>query len=335
MSSSEPIKTPYLIVGAGPAGASLACFLASHNLTGILIAAAPGTAHTPRAHITNMAGLECLRDIGLDEACVKAASSGDNMVHTRWCRTMAGEEFARIYSWGNDPQRKGDYEAASPCEHVDLPQTELEPILVTRATHAGWTVRFDTKLLGFERLAPDVIVSEVEDGVTGQRYKIQSKYLFGCDGARSQVVRQLDIPLEKKPGQGLALNVLVKADMSHLIPNRTGNLHWVFTPEKDYPPWGWASLVRMVKPWKEWMFIMMPRPGADLSVDEFSPSHEECIPRVKELIGDDSVDVKILDTSKWWINEIVAKYYSDGNMYVCPFSCALSIGVILTDVVYP
>lgn len=316
--SDSPIKTPFLIVGAGPAGAALACFLGDHGLTGIMIAAAPGVAKTPRAHITNMAGLECLRDIGLDTACLTNASSGDNMTHTRWCRTMAGEEFARIYSWGNDPHRRGDYEDASPCSHVDLPQTELEPILTTRAVHTGWTLRFDTKLVAFERVkgedGGEEIISEVEDGVTGKRYKIQSKYLFGCDGARSQVVRQLDIPLDRKPQQGLALNVLVKADMSHLIPNRTGNLHWVFVPEKEYPAWGWAGLVRMVKPWKEWMFIMMPLPGADLTVDQFSPTKEECIPRVKELIGDDSVDVEILDVSKWWINEIVAQYYSDGNM---------------------
>jgi hypothetical protein len=52
-----------------------------------------------------MAALECLRDIGLEEVCQKVAVKGDSMQHTRWCKSMAGEEFARIYSWGNDPQR--------------------------------------------------------------------------------------------------------------------------------------------------------------------------------------------------------------------------------------
>lgn len=28
------------------------------------------------------------------------------MTHTRWMYSMAGEEFARIYSWGNDPMRQ-------------------------------------------------------------------------------------------------------------------------------------------------------------------------------------------------------------------------------------
>ena len=70
-----------------------------------MLAATPNTADTPRAHITNMAAVECLRDIGLEEACLKVAVPQGSMQHTRWCRSMTGEEFARIYSWGNDPAR--------------------------------------------------------------------------------------------------------------------------------------------------------------------------------------------------------------------------------------
>ncbi|KAK4663352.1 hypothetical protein QC763_607800 [Podospora pseudopauciseta] len=313
--ADEIIKTDLLIVGAGPAGAALACFLSSYGRKGIIISAASGTAHTPRAHITNMAALECLRDIGLDRQCIDVGAAGNHMVHTRWCHSMAGDEYARLYSWGNDPKRKGDYDAASPCDHVDLPQTELEPILTRRAIHTGWTLRFDTSFVSFTRPEPDVIISEVKDNLSGKTYKIQSRFLFGCDGARSQVIRELKIPLIKKPGQGLALNVLLKADLSHLVKNRTGNLHWVFQPEKEHPAWGWACIVRMVRPWDEWMFIFLPSPGADVKGDDMIASNEEYIARVKQFIGDESVDVEIKDVSKWMINETVAEYYSDGNIF--------------------
>jgi 2-polyprenyl-6-methoxyphenol hydroxylase-like FAD-dependent oxidoreductase len=98
------IETPALIVGAGPAGASLACFLAHppYSVIGILISAAPTTSQTPRAHITNPTALEFLRDIDLDSECIAGATLGDSFMHTRWCRDMTGEEYARIYSWGND-----------------------------------------------------------------------------------------------------------------------------------------------------------------------------------------------------------------------------------------
>lgn len=210
---------------------------------------------------------------------------------------------------------QGDYDAASPCDHVDLPQTELEPILTRRAVQDGWTLRFNTSFLTFTRPSPDVIISQIRDDLSNKTYKIQSRFLFGCDGARSQVIRELGIPLIKKPGQGLALNVLLKADLSHLVANRTGNLHWVFQPEREHPPWGWACIVRMVRPWDEWMFIFLPRPGADVTADDMIASNQEYLARAKEIIGDDTVHVEILDVSKWWINETVAEYYSDGNIF--------------------
>ncbi|KAL4812579.1 FAD binding domain-containing protein [Aspergillus spinulosporus] len=309
------IETEFLIAGAGPAGASLACFLTSYGLKGIMVSAAPGTADTPRAHITNMAALECLRDLGLDREILKVACDGEqHMVHTRWCHSMAGEEYARIYSWGNDPRRKGDYERASPCSPVDLPQTLLEPILVRYATWHGFTTRFDTTLLSFARDEKQRITATVRDNLSRREYQIRTRYLFGADGARSQIVKQLDLPLATKPGQGLAINVLVKADLSHLVAHRKGNLHWVMQPDRNHPSFGWMAIIRMVKPWDEWMFILFPT--RDYDPASASPSKEEYLQRIKELIGDET-PAKILNISKWYINEIVAETYSDGNNVFC------------------
>jgi 2-polyprenyl-6-methoxyphenol hydroxylase-like FAD-dependent oxidoreductase len=304
------IDTPLLIVGAGPAGASLACFLSHppYSMKGLLISAAPTTSQTPRAHITNPACFECLRDIGLEERSRELAVDGDNMVHTRWCHDMTGEEYARIYSWGNDPKRYGEYEGHTPCRHVDLPQTEFEPILIQRATAEGWDVRFRTRFLDFTKQDDGLIVSRLKDDLTGTEYQVRSKYLFGADGGRSQVIRQLGIPLIKKPGQGLALNVLVNVDLSPWVDARKGNLHWVFQPEQDYDDFAWSGLVRMVRPWHEWMFICFPKPDAEFK----EPTTEQWEKKCRQMVGQgDDFPLKILDVSRWYINEIVAEHYSD------------------------
>jgi flavin-dependent dehydrogenase len=132
-----------------------------------------------------------------------------------------------------------------------LPQTKLEPILVRHAVLNGFTCRFDTTFLSFEREPSGHIISRVQDNLTRKIYHIKSKYLFGADGARSQILRQLQIPLIKKPGQGLAINILVKVDLSHIVENRMGNLHWIMQPGEEFPAWGWTAVVRMVKPWHE------------------------------------------------------------------------------------
>lgn len=59
------------------------------------------------------------------------------------------------------------------------------------------------------------------------------------------------------------------------------------------------------------MFILFPEPGAGV---DFNPTDEEYLNCVKKMVGDDSIPCEILGVSKWFINEIVAEYYSDGNM---------------------
>lgn len=70
-----------------------------------MISAAPATTDTPRSHITNMASLECLSDIGLDVEVLKAGTPQETSEHTRWCHTMSGEEYARMYCYGNGAAR--------------------------------------------------------------------------------------------------------------------------------------------------------------------------------------------------------------------------------------
>ncbi|OJD35441.1 dichlorophenol 6-monooxygenase [Diplodia corticola] len=303
-----------LIIGTGPAGASLACFLASHGIKGLMVSRAPTNADTPRAHITNAAALECLRDIGLEDQIKNLGTKNENfMKHTRWCYSMAGREYARIYSWGNDPARKGDYERASPCKHVDLPQTLLEPALVRHATLHGFSCRFDTDLVGFVDDGARVVTT-LRDRLTGATYAVRSRFLFGADGARSHVQRQLGLPLVEKPQQGFAINVLVRADLSHLMESRPGNLHWVFQPDREHPAFAWQAVVRMVKPWNEWMFILLPDPAAGAAAENVTD--ERYLARVRELIGD-ATPAEIINVSRWYINETYAETYSSasGNVH--------------------
>lgn len=60
------------------------------------------------------------------------------------------------------------------------------------------------------------------------------------------------------------------------------------------------------------MFILLPEPGQDI-VEE--PSPEEYLARIQELIGEATIPAKITNISKWYINEVVAEHYSQGNVF--------------------
>ncbi len=50
--------------------------------------------------------VECLRDIGLEDDARKVAHPiAEYSTYQRICKTMAGEEFSRAYTFGNDPKR--------------------------------------------------------------------------------------------------------------------------------------------------------------------------------------------------------------------------------------
>jgi 2-polyprenyl-6-methoxyphenol hydroxylase-like FAD-dependent oxidoreductase len=119
----------------------------------------------------------------------------------------------------------------------------------------------------------------------------------------------------------------MEADMGHLMENRKqehlqyrlplicetgmGNLHWLLTPDKEHCEFAWIGCIRMVKPWHEWLCIVFPSPQCEKKVR----SEEEYIARVREFVGDDSIDIKIKGISTWMINEIAAEQYSKGNVF--------------------
>jgi hypothetical protein len=95
------------------------------------------------------------------------------------------------------------------------------------------------------------------------------------------------------------------------MTSRVGNLHYVVRSDVENPDFAGWSIVRMVKPWYEWLVIMMYKPTCPA---EFTPSLEQVKAQVQSVIGDDSIPVEIQRVDKWIINETVAESYSRGNM---------------------
>jgi hypothetical protein len=60
-----------------------------------------------------------------------------------------------------------------------------------------------------------------------------------------------------------------------------------------------------------WIFILFPDPDVPWSEE---PTEEQWLDRCKTLIGDDSLPMRLISISKWAVNEIVAEYYSKGNV---------------------
>ena len=180
----------------------------------------------------------------------------------------------------------------------------------------GFTARFDTEIISFhEQTDEEAVYVTVNDLLTQRNYVIRCQYLFGADGARSNILRQLGLPLAKgEASGGSAWNVFVKADLSQYMENRRGSLHWIYQHDVDHPEFAWIGFPRVVDQWNKWLIIFFPVAGYQPDKHPV-PTNEDWMKRVKQFIGDDSIPVEILDTARWQINNTVAKTYSSGRVF--------------------
>ena len=82
----------------------------------------------------------------------------------------------------------------------------MEPILLREATVRGVITNFNTEFQLFIQ-DTDGITTTVKDIISNNVYQIRSKFLVGCDGGRSEIAKQLQIPMLTQPGQGIAINM--------------------------------------------------------------------------------------------------------------------------------
>ncbi|KIF72888.1 2,4-dichlorophenol 6-monooxygenase [Streptomyces sp. 150FB] len=309
MTPTDAYDTDVLVIGSGPAGGSAALLLASYGIRTLLVTKYGWLANTPRAHITNQRTMEVLRDLGVEAEAAAAGSPADVMGDTVLCTALAGEEIGRIRSWGTGPHAATEYGAHSPCGMIDLPQTYLEPILVKNAAARGAKIRFDTEFLSLEQ-DEDGVTARLRDRLRGDEFTVRARYLIGADGGRSSVAEQIGLPIAGASGKAGSMNITFTADLSPLVAHRPSVLYWVMRPGAHLGGIG-MGLVRMVRPWKEWMLVW----GYDINQPppELDDAAAEDI--VRDLIGDLDVPVEITSSSLWTVNHSYATTYSAGRVF--------------------
>jgi 2,4-dichlorophenol 6-monooxygenase len=302
-------ETDVLVVGAGPAGLSAAALLAQHRVDAITVTKYSGTANSPRAHITNQRTLEVFRDLGIEDRVTAAATPNELMGNNVWATSFAGEEIARLKTWGSGIERRTDYEAASPSRMWNIPQHILEPIILEAARERAADVRFSTELVHITQDEKRV-QAVVRERTTGTEYTIHARYAIGADGGRSTVAEQLGFPFEGEMGLGASMNIWLEADLTKYTEHRPGTLYWMAQPGNDY--WVGAGTWICVKPFTEWVLLCMYDP-ADGEPDL---SDEAALGRARQTIGDPDIEIRIKGVTKWQINRVVATEFSRGRVFL-------------------
>lgn len=308
-SGDEAYDSDVLVVGSGPTGATCALALATYGVRVRVATKWNWLANTPRAHITNQRTLEMLRDLGVEEEATSVGSPWDLMGDTLFTTSLAGKEVARLRTWGTGANRIGDYLQGSPCPLLDIPQPYMEPVLVKSAAARGAQIAFNTEYLSHVQDQTGV-TSTLRDRLTGHEYTVRSRFLVGADGARSQIVEELGLPVEGTMGRAGTIYTLFHADLARYVERRPSILHWIMTPGAGYGEIGMGTF-RAVCPWTQWIAGW----GYDINGPEPDLRPEAVMPRVREMIGDPDVEVEIESVTTWQINQAWATRYSSGRVF--------------------
>jgi 2,4-dichlorophenol 6-monooxygenase len=107
-----------------------------------------------------------------------------------------------------------------------------------------------------------------------------------------------------------SMNIVFEADLSKYVAHRPSVLYWVLQPGAQIGGIG-AGLVRMVRPWHEWLIVW----GYD--INQPAPVVDEAMATeiVRNLVGDDTIDVKLKGTSVWSVNHMYAEQSSVGRVF--------------------
>ncbi|MFN8024738.1 MAG: FAD-dependent monooxygenase, partial [Acidimicrobiales bacterium] len=174
------LDVPFLVVGAGPTGMTLARLLARAGRACLVVERRDGPQPNPSAHVVNARTLEIFRQAGFDMAAIGSlAKQPVDSGHVNFVTRLNGELIGRLPF-----ERQGDECLAhTPTPLRNISQHRLEPLMASDLTDTpGVTLRYGTEWMSSEH-DDDGVTSVIRDVVTGRETVVRSAYLLAADGA--------------------------------------------------------------------------------------------------------------------------------------------------------
>ncbi len=298
-------EIPVLIVGAGPVGLVLAQELRHHGIASTIVERNLDTTRWPKMDITNCRSMELLRRLRLDEALRDVGVPGHFSFDVLFSTGLAGHEIARWPLASVDEMR----ERIRACTDGTLPSQPYQRC--SQEIFEAWMKALCERdpLIDVQSGTRLESLTQDEDGVTatlsdsgdgrGTR-TLRARYVVGCDGATSAVRKALGIELDGGPVPRIARLVHFKS--------------------RDL-----AALHAQGQFWH----IFFSRPSTLISQDEvdtwtlqnyfppeFDPSGIDPYELIERGVGRPVKVDRILVTSVWRGNILVARRYREGRVFL-------------------
>jgi len=275
---TAPSDVPVLIVGAGPAGLTMAIELARNGVGSLVVEKHAGTSTFPKASGISTRSMELFRSWGLEDEIREYSLEAEPFMSVR---TTLREDRGIMAPLGFPTAAQAM--AVSPSRPAISPQDHVEPVLLAHARSLpGIEVRFGTELVAFDQDATGVTAT-IRDRAAGRSTVVRARYLVGADGTRSAVRAALGIATHGPDNLGEYMSILFRADLWSALDAPRFGLYQLDGPVPGvFVPAGPDDRWVLGMPWD-------PRSG-----DAASWTTDRCIDLVRGGSGIPDLDVEIL-----------------------------------------
>lgn len=174
----------------------------------------------PKAHALCPRSLEICRQFGLETRKLRSLGTPNFVTN------LSGERLGVL------PYERMDLEVLNDTPEMihNIPQPNFEEIIASALADAPDTeVRKGVAFVSCEQTGSNVL-SRVQERSTARDYTIRSKYVVGCDGAKSAVRAHLDIGCDGEDFYDTMMTIHFRADLRKVLGPRVGMLHWILDP---------------------------------------------------------------------------------------------------------
>lgn len=298
---TQTIKTPVLIVGAGPIGLTMAIDLAYNGIECLIVEKSDGRINHPKIGTIVTRTMEFFRRWGFVERIRTSGFPEDYKLAIMFCTSMTGHLLEKD---AYPSTAETALQPFTPHKRQRCPQMWLDPILQDVAREqAEVDLRFGHTLEGFEDTDGGVIATVRNP--EGEMVTVEAQYMVACDGALSSVRIGLGIPMLGNPKLNYSIGILFKC------PDLVRQTHFgeleraiLVGPQGT---WGNLTVIDGSELWRVTIF------GSEERFDIKTFDAEDW---VRKALGSADIPFEVLTVVPWRRTELVAEHYRKGHVFV-------------------